>query len=207
MFVDDKRAPGAAVPASRRDAREGTPVVPHGMSVRPGATREEVARGLLVELPTLKRYALRLCRNPQQAEDLVQNTLLQALEKAHLWTPGTNLRAWLIALARNRFFSDERARRRTRLEPLDTIADELAIAAPQESWIELHAFSEAFAVLRSEYRELLLAIGLDGELYADTAMRLGLPLGTVRSRLHRARAELRARADPAARDATARDAA
>jgi RNA polymerase sigma-70 factor, ECF subfamily len=161
------------------------------------ATRAEVEQRMLQEMSLLRRRAMQLCRNTTQADDLVQDVMLRALEKAHLWTSGTDLRAWLMTIMRNRFFSDVRLQRRRNAESLDDAARYMATKPSQEIWVEMESLRTALAGLHAENRDLLLSISIGGEAYIDAAQRCGMPLGTVRSRVHRARAHLQAAMEPA----------
>jgi RNA polymerase sigma-70 factor (ECF subfamily) len=148
--------------------------------------------GKLVEeqLPRLRRYALALLRDPDKADDLVQDTVLRALEKKHLYQPDTNLRAWLFTLLHNQHVN--RVRQLVRQGPTANIDDIQAPApATQMRRLELNDLDRAVARLPQDQRTVLLLIGLEGMKYDEVAEVLGVPVGTVRSRLSRARADLR----------------
>jgi RNA polymerase sigma-70 factor, ECF subfamily len=148
--------------------------------------------GKLVEeqLPRLRRYALALLRDPDKADDLVQDTVLRALEKKHLYQPDTNLRAWLFTLLHNQHVN--RVRQLVRQGPTVNIDDIQAPApATQMRRLELNDLDRAVARLPHDQRTVLLLIGLEGMKYDEVADILGVPVGTVRSRLSRARADLR----------------
>jgi len=147
-------------------------------------------RMIAAEIPRLRRYARALLRDHERADDLVQDTLLRGLEKSHLYTSGTDLRAWLFTIMHNQYVNSVRRSVRQR----DTIVVErvhLVSPAPQLSKLELRDLESAIARLPAEQRETLLLIGLEGMSYEEVAQICGVPIGTVRSRLHRAREGLR----------------
>jgi RNA polymerase sigma-70 factor (ECF subfamily) len=150
------------------------------------------ARQLEEQLPRLRRYALALTRNPDNADDLVQTTLVRAIAKQHLFQPGTNLRAWLFTLLHNQFVNDVRrsANQGISVDISDASKDLIAVAnssAPQQ----LKELDEAIGKLPIEQRQVLLMVGLEGMAYEEVAAILMVPIGTVRSRLSRGRAALR----------------
>ncbi len=145
---------------------------------------------ILAEIPRLRRYARALTGNAAEADDLVQDTLERALGKWTLWRPG-NLRAWLLTMMHNVFVNQLRAR------PVLVMADEDELAAipvrpRQHDELELRDLDRALARLPPEQREVLLLVGLEELSYEETARVLGVPAGTVMSRLSRAREKLRA---------------
>jgi RNA polymerase sigma-70 factor (ECF subfamily) len=143
-------------------------------------------------IPTLKPYSRRLARNKQTAEDLVQDTLLRALEKHYQWERGTNLEAWLRTIMRNRFFEYGR---KTQPISIGDFCDEssimVSIEPKQTICMELMETGYAIDRLSHDFREVLELVAIDGVSYEDAARSLKLPVGTVRSRLSRARTSLR----------------
>ena len=149
--------------------------------------------GLLeAEIPPLRRYARALLRDAARADDLIQETLLRALAKQHLWQPGTNLRAWLFTLMHNLHvnFVRQSVREGAMVDVEEVSGDLIATTDPTASR-QLRELEEAIARLPVEQRQVLLLIGLEGVRYDEAAVILGIPLGTVRSRLSRAREALR----------------
>jgi RNA polymerase sigma-70 factor (ECF subfamily) len=143
------------------------------------------------EIPRLRRYARALLHNPVGADDLVQETLLRALEKASLWQKGSNLRAWLFTMLHHLHVNQVRKSSRAgRHVGLDEIID-IGRPAEQASIVELGELRAAMARLPGEQRAILLLIGLEGMGYSEAADILNIPVGTVRSRLSRARGTLR----------------
>ncbi|MDJ1157745.1 sigma-70 family RNA polymerase sigma factor [Chelatococcus sp. SYSU_G07232] len=145
-------------------------------------------QALEAEIPALRRYARALARDRDVADDLVQDTLLRALGAESRWRDG-NLRTWLFTiltnLNRNRLRGLARRPPRAEVETID-----LAHAAPAPS-AEMYDILRALDQLTTEQREILLLVALEGLSYAEGAEVLGIPLGTVMSRLSRARAAFR----------------
>jgi RNA polymerase sigma-70 factor (ECF subfamily) len=144
------------------------------------------------EIPKLKRYALTLRRNTAEADDLLQDSLLRAISKSHLWQHGTNLGAWLFTIMHNQHVNVVRRAVREGIKvPIDDVAPTLACAPTQDASLQLRDFERAVRRLPAAQREVLLLTTLDGKRYGEIAATLDLPEGTVRSRLWRARATVR----------------
>jgi RNA polymerase sigma-70 factor (ECF subfamily) len=150
---------------------------------------------IAVHLPRLRRYARSLLHNSAHAEDLVQDTMVRALEKSHLFRHDTNLRGWLVTIMHNEHVN---AVRRGFRNPFLVSEDEIVeVGRPetQEAPIELREIRRAIGRLPSEQKEALLLHWLYGLKYEEVAEKLSLPLGTVQSRISRARKALRAMID------------
>ena len=146
----------------------------------------------LVELiPRLRRYARALTGERFRADDLVQDTLERALSKWALWRPGTDLRAWTFTIMHNVFVNQVR-RSVLAAESLDPDAgmDVEDSGARADTLAQLNALNSALQRLPDEHREVLLLVTLEGFSYDEAAHTLGLPIGTVMSRLARARGKL-----------------
>jgi RNA polymerase sigma factor (sigma-70 family) len=145
----------------------------------------------LVELiPRLRRYARALVGDRATADDLVQDTLERAWAKLHLYRRGTDLRAWLFTVMHNVHVNRVRASRAT-----DTLEDdmpELAQRAPQGDALLVRDLDRGISRLPAEQRAVLLLVTLEEMSYEQVARTLGIPIGTVMSRLSRAREKLRA---------------
>jgi RNA polymerase sigma-70 factor (ECF subfamily) len=141
-------------------------------------------------IPRLRRYARALVGERHAADDLVQDTVERALNKFHLWRPGSDLRAGLFAIMHNVFVNQLRARGARPEEPLDESFDVAAAAAGDR--LEVRDLDAALARLPVEQREVVLLVGLEEFSYAEAAKALGIPIGTVMSRLFRGRERLRA---------------
>jgi RNA polymerase sigma-70 factor (ECF subfamily) len=155
------------------------------------------ADALTAELPGLRRFATALCGNPALADDLVQDCIEAALMNADTIRELNRLGAWLRTTVRNRFI-DEVRRRNTRGTGVDVqdLADDIALSVPAASG-ELRDVLEAAARLTPDHRDILVLAGVEALSYRDIALELTIPVGTVMSRLARARAALRALLDPA----------
>lgn len=144
---------------------------------------------IVAEIPRLRRYARALTGDATHADDLVQDTMERALGKWSLWRPG-NLRAWLFSIMHNLFVNQMR-----RPQVVDYSGDgalpELPTRATQSDALELQDLARNLSLLSEEQREVLLLVGLEDLSYEDTARILGVPIGTVMSRLSRGRERLR----------------
>ena len=147
---------------------------------------------LVAEVPYLRAFAISLSGSVSMADDLVQETLVKAWSKFHSFEPGTNLRAWLITILRNSFYSIYRKRRREVQDSDGIHAERLWVRGGQESRLELDDFRRAMDMLAPEHREALLMIGVTELSYEEAAAACGVAVGTVKSRVHRARAKLAA---------------
>ena len=137
-------------------------------------------------LPRLRIYALSLTRDRDAADDLVHDTVIKALTGRHSFQPGTNLAAWLFRIQRNEFISGLRRQRPT--VPVDTaIAESLSHPPHQDSGLVMREFVTAFAKLAPTQREALLLAVLEGLPYEVIASHTGVSVGTVKSRISRAR--------------------
>ncbi len=151
--------------------------------------REEVAS----LVPVLRAFARALAGGDHSlADDLVQDTMVNALRAQAQYRPGTNLEAWLFTILRNRFRS-LRGRRHVSAEiAVDDLAPLATVAPAQDSLVEVMAFRRAFRRLPPTQREMLVLIGVRGMTYEEAAEFCGCEVGTAKSRAHRARAALRA---------------
>jgi RNA polymerase sigma-70 factor (ECF subfamily) len=182
----------------------------HGMATRREAEGSGLGREALAYANTLYNLARYLTRNPTDAEDLVQETYARALGSAHQFTPGTNLKAWLFRILRNTFLSGYRHERRNpTVGGLDTVAPAMPAVEPAE-WLrgdlELdrlrkvvgEEIERALMSLTEEARTVIL-LDLEGMTEVEVAGIVGCAVGTVKSRLARARAALRGRLQDYAR--------
>lgn len=148
-------------------------------------------------LGVLRRYALVLTRDADEAEDLVQEALVRAIAAAHTWQPGRPVRPWLLTILHNAHIS---RRRRRQVEAACT--GELALTQPrstppvQAHRVEVGRTMQALMSLPDEQREALVLVAVEGISYKEAAELLDIPLGTLMSRLARGRAALRAATTP-----------
>jgi RNA polymerase sigma-70 factor, ECF subfamily len=144
------------------------------------------------EIPRLRRYARALTRDSNRADDLVQDTLVRGLAKAHLWQEGTDIRAWLFTIMHNQYVNNvRRARLEGAIVDVDQIASTLVATADPTASRQLSELDRALGHLSKGQREVVLLVGLEGMSYDEAAKILRVPIGTIRSRLGRARQTLR----------------
>ena len=144
------------------------------------------------EIPRLRRYARALTRGADRADDLVQDTLVRALNKGNLWQPGTDIRAWLFTIMHNQFVNTVRRDvRETGTVVIERLACTLVANTDPTARRQLAELDRALARLPTEQREVILLIGMEGMAYESAAQILGVPVGTIRSRLSRGREKLR----------------
>jgi RNA polymerase sigma-70 factor (ECF subfamily) len=153
---------------------------------------ENLRRRIEALIPRLTRYARVLTRDVVPADDLVQDCLVRALGKIHLWEPGTDLRAWLFTILHNQHVSLTRrdARQRAGAE-LQNCRPGLTLSPNQTVRLELRDLERALARLPEEQRSVILLVGLEGMRYDEAASVVNVPVGTVRSRVARGREALR----------------
>jgi RNA polymerase sigma-70 factor, ECF subfamily len=151
----------------------------------------EIHARIEAEIPSLRRYARALVRDVVGADDLVQECLTRALAKLDLWREGTDLRAWLFTILHNQYVNHIRRSIRTGITVDFDDIPALSRPANQEKRLELRDLDRALARLPQEQRAVILLVGLEGMPYGDVATALGVPVGTVRSRLSRGRLALR----------------
>lgn len=144
----------------------------------------------------LRKFALRLTGNVSDADDLVQATVLRALEKKHLYKDDTNLFGWTSKIMFNLFVSSYRRKTKyeTQYDPEQHL-DTMATSATQEKEMEYKDVQSAMETLSDDHKEILVMVCVQGMQYAEVAHALGLPVGTVRSRLSRARESLQVALD------------
>ena len=150
-------------------------------------------RQISAEIPVLRRFARALAGDPALADDLVQDCLERAMLKSHLYDPARPLRAWLFTVLRNLHVSGLRRSSRSQIvKTVDDLADgEGAVAPDQEHRLAAGSVQEALERLSPQHREVIVLVGLEEMSYRDVSEILGVPAGTVMSRLSRAREQLR----------------
>jgi len=145
---------------------------------------------LLRAVPALRAFAMSLSGNPDRADDLVQETLLKAWSNRTSFTPGTNVSAWLFTILRNVFYSEHRKRRREVEDADGRMAARLATPPEQDGHMDLMDFHLALQQLLPDQREALILIGASGLSYEEAAQICGCAIGTIKSRVNRARHRL-----------------
>ena len=154
------------------------------------AERAKVKADLVALMPSLRGFSRSLCANPARADDLVQETLVKALANIDRFESGSNLRAWLFTILRNTYYSELRKRRREVEDAEGAHAARLAERPAQPGAMDLEDFKAAFSKLSEEHREVLSLVGAAGASYEEAAEICGVAVGTVKSRVSRARARL-----------------
>jgi RNA polymerase sigma-70 factor (ECF subfamily) len=150
----------------------------------------EITANILAMIPNLRAFAVSLCGNLDRADDLVQETVLKAWHKLGSFVEGTNLRAWLFTILRNIYFSEYRKRRREVEDADGALAGKLTTAPAQNSHMDMLDFRAALDRLPVDQREALVLIGGSGLSYEEAASICGCPVGTMKSRVNRARIRL-----------------
>lgn len=145
---------------------------------------------VLTAVPKLRAFAISLCGNVDRADDLVQETLLRALANIDSFQRGTNMSAWLFTILRNHFHSEYRKRRREVEDGDGSYAETLKSQPDQTARLELQEFRAALAKLPPDQREALILVGASGFSYEETADICGCAVGTIKSRVNRARTRL-----------------
>lgn len=145
---------------------------------------------LIAEMTNLRAFAVSLCGSASVADDLVQETLLRAWSKWDKFQPGTSLRAWLFTILRNIYYSNCRKSVREVQDSDGAYAQRLVVAGDQENDVDLEDFRAALTRLPAEQREVLILVGASGVSYEEAAEICGVEVGTIKSRLSRARSQL-----------------
>jgi len=144
------------------------------------------------EIPRLRRFARSLTRDVERADDVVQECLVRAVKNIESWTPGTNMRAWLFTILRNAFLNDLRRESNSPIsgQELHTERHSEGPATP-EHHVAVAQIADAFELLSEEHRTVLMLVAIEGFAYEEAAEICDVPVGTIRSRLSRARQTLR----------------
>jgi len=145
---------------------------------------------LLACLPDLRAYARSLTKNRHDADDLVQDAVVRMLKSADRFQPGTNFKAWAFTILRNRFLNEFVAKRRLTREMDEGELERVMVSARQEEGLELSDFQRIFHRLPEDHRSILTLVAGTGLPYEDVARVLNCAVGTVKSRVHRARTAL-----------------
>src|SRR5690349_11809568 len=154
-------------------------------------TAPQAFKAELIELlPSLRAFARSLAHNAAQADDLVQDTLVKALANVERFEPGTNLRAWLFTILRNHYYSQLRKAKREVEDAEGRFAARIAVRPEQDGSVDLEDFKIAFQQLAPDHREVLTLVGASGCSYEEAAAICGCAVGTIKSRVNRARKKL-----------------
>jgi RNA polymerase sigma-70 factor, ECF subfamily len=148
--------------------------------------RDELTRSI----PNLRAFAMSLCGNATRADDLAQETLVKAWDKLSMFEEGTNLKAWLFTILRNVFYSEQRKRKREVEDADGTLSANLAVHPEQLGHMDVSDFLIALQELPNDQREALILVGAEGFTYEEVAEISGCAVGTIKSRVNRARRRL-----------------
>lgn len=145
---------------------------------------------LVKTIPSLRAFAISLAQNNDRADDLVQETLVKAWDKQSSFQLGTNLKAWLFTILRNEFYSQMRKRGREVQDSDGLLTAGVAIHPGQQGSVDLKDFRKALETLPEDQREAIILIGASGFSYEEAAEICGCAVGTIKSRVSRARTRL-----------------
>lgn len=165
---------------------------------------------LVAAIPNMRAFAISLCGNRDRADDLVQEALVKAWNHLESFQEGTNLKAWLFTILRNAYFSELRKTKREIADSEGQLAAKLSVPPEQQGHLDLLDLNRALSKLPPDQREALILVGAEGFSYEDAANICGCAVGTVKSRVNRARSRLTELMNalptdqPAASDAPAR---
>ena len=149
----------------------------------------EFQAALVDVLPHLRAFARSLTRRREQADDLVNDAVVRALSAAAQFQPGTNFKAWMFTILRNLYYNEGRKNRATvSLDEAEALMP--SVAPVQQATLEFCDFRRAFWQLGDDHREVLILVGASGLSYEEAAEVCGCAIGTIKSRVSRARAEL-----------------
>ena len=151
---------------------------------------ESLRESLVGEMTNLRAFAVSLCGDRERADDLVQETLFKAWNHLDSFREGTNLKAWLFTILRNTYFSERRKRRREVEDADGSYAATLATHPEQHGHMEMQDFRSALTKLPDDQREALILVGAAGFSYEEAAEISGCAVGTIKSRVNRARNRL-----------------
>lgn len=156
----------------------------------PSGESSQFKRELLTVLPNLRAFAVSLVGQADRADDLVQDTILKAWAKQDGFEVGTNLKAWLFTILRNEFYTQLRKRRREVQDSDGVFSGALAVHPSQYGSLDLKDFRAALDQLPDDQREAIILIGASGFSYEEAAEICDCAVGTIKSRVSRARARL-----------------
>lgn len=145
---------------------------------------------IVTHLNAMRAFAMSLTRNSALADDMVQDAVVKAWTKIDTFQPGTNMRAWLFTILRNTYYSHHRKARREVSDSEGEMSAQLAQKPDHDGRLQMRDFQTAFATLSDEQREALILVGASGFSYEEAAETCNVAVGTIKSRVNRARAQL-----------------
>lgn len=157
---------------------------------RTSAEDRDFKRSMLAALPNLRAFAVSLTGKHDKADDLVQETIMKAWSKQHLFQPGSNMNAWLFTILRNEFYSQMRKRGREIQDSDGLFTERMSVHPAQYGALDLQDFRAALDKLPADQREAIILVGASGFAYEEAAEICGCAIGTIKSRVNRARNRL-----------------
>ncbi len=151
---------------------------------------EQVKSGFVAAIPNLRAFAVSLCGNLERADDLVQETMLKAFKNIDSFQEGTNLKAWLFTILRNTYFSDRRRSKREVEDADGAYAARIAVHPEQHGHMDMCELQDALKQLPDDQREAIILVCAAGLSYEEAADISGCAVGTIKSRVNRARNKL-----------------
>lgn len=145
---------------------------------------------LIALMPNLRGFAMSLCRNRSLADDMMQDTIVKAWAKIDTFEPGSNMKAWLFTILRNTYYTRHQKMKREVSDKDGVFTDTLSVKPDHDGRLHMRDFKTAFETLPDEQREALMLVGAQGFSYEEAAATVGVAIGTVKSRVNRARAAL-----------------
>ena len=152
--------------------------------------KQAFKQGLVSHIPNLRAFAYSLCGNMDKADDYVQETLMKAWAAMESYEPNSNMKAWLFTILRNVFYSECRKRKREVEDADGALAERLSVHAGQHGYMDLQDLNMAIQQLPAEQREALILVGATGLSYEEAAEICHCAVGTIKSRVSRARLRL-----------------
>lgn len=162
------------------------------MKAEPTNEPRSFKREMLAVLPNLRAFAISLTGRHDKADDLVQDTIMKAWAKQESFEPGTNMKAWLFTILRNEYYSQMRKRGREVQDTDGVLSGRLSVHPAQYGRLDLDDFRAALDQLPDDQREAIILVGASGFSYEEAAQMCGCALGTIKSRVSRARLQLQA---------------
>jgi RNA polymerase sigma-70 factor, ECF subfamily len=156
----------------------------------PGPSDWSFKREMLSALPNLRAFGVSLSGNHDKADDLVQDTIMKAWAKQDSFEPGTNMKAWLFTILRNEFYSQMRKRGREIQDSDGIFTERMSVHPAQYGSLDMRDFQTALARLPFDQREAIILVGATGLSYEEAAEVCGCAIGTIKSRVSRARTQL-----------------
>lgn len=151
---------------------------------------EDPKEVLIASIPDMRGFARSLTRNRAAADDLMQEALLKAWKNIESYKPGTNMKAWLFTIIRNTYYTHHQKMKREVPDVEGAFSDKLAVKPDHDGRLHLRDFRQAFETLPVEQREALVLVGVQGFSYEEAAEMAGVKIGTIKSRINRARDRL-----------------